>query len=465
MPCRHNAVGKWYKTTPVREPHSIVAAAALPKEVKSVSQSKAHCSFCGQEQSPDLPLIAGEAGHICEECVRLASQVVGSWGRKRAAAKPLRNLLKPVELKAQLDRYIIGQELAKETLAVAVYTHFKRLSMEQSSPRMPVCAQDVEIEKSNILLLGPSGTGKTLLASTLARVVGVPIVTADATTLTQAGYVGDDVESILGRLVDAAEGNLELAEWGIVYIDEIDKLARAGESSHGTRDVSGEGVQQALLKLVEGARVKLSAKGAKGQGGDLLLDTRNILFIAGGAFAGMESLLERRLGSGRGGIGFHVEPATPGKDHDPMRVFETVRPDDLRQFGLIPEFIGRFPIITALHDLDESVLQRVLTEPHNALVRQYQRLFQFEGVELTFTKEALCLIARQAIERGTGARGLRAVLEGLLRKAMYDIPSIEGAKQCLVNEQAVMGTREVTILTDTQRYPEDAALTQPRSLG
>lgn len=430
-----------------------------------MSQSKAHCSFCGQEQSPDLPLIAGEAGHICEECVRLASQVVGSWGRKRAAAKPLQNLLKPAELKAQLDRYIIGQELAKETLAVAVYTHFKRLSMEQSSPTMPVCAQDVEIEKSNILLLGPSGTGKTLLASTLARVVGVPIVIADATTLTQAGYVGDDVESILARLVDAAEGNLELAEWGIVYIDEIDKLARAGESSHGTRDVSGEGVQQALLKLVEGARVKLSAKGAKGQGAELSLDTRNILFIAGGAFAGMERLLEKRLGGQRRGIGFHADYAEATPEGDRLRLFDAVQPDDLRHFGLIPEFIGRFPIITALHDLDESALLRILTEPRNALVRQYQRLFQFEGVELSFSEESLRLIARQAIERGTGARGLRAVLEGLLRKAMYDIPSLEGASQCLVDEQVVMGTREVAILTDTQGHPADAALTQSSPAG
>jgi ATP-dependent Clp protease ATP-binding subunit ClpX len=425
-----------------------MAVSPLPGEVKPVSQRKAHCSFCGQEQSPDLPLIAGEEGHICEECVRLASQVVGSWGRKRAAAKPLQNLLKPVELKAQLDRYIIGQDLAKETLAVAVYNHFKRLSMEQAGPQMPVCNPDVEIEKSNILLLGPSGTGKTLLASTLARIVGVPIVIADATTLTQAGYVGDDVESILARLVDSAEGNLELAEWGIVYIDEIDKLARAGESSHGTRDVSGEGVQQALLKLVEGARVKLSAKGAKGQGGDLLLDTRHILFIAGGAFAGMEGLLEKRLGSGGAGIGFHAEPAAAGPGYDPACLFEQVQPDDLRHFGLIPEFIGRFPVITALHELDEPALLRILTEPRNALIRQYQRLFEFEGVKLEFTAEALCLIARQAIERGTGARGLRAVLEGLLRRIMYEIPSIQGVTGCLVDEQVVLGTGEPTLVAD-----------------
>ncbi|MES9813448.1 MAG: ATP-dependent Clp protease ATP-binding subunit ClpX [Candidatus Thiodiazotropha sp.] len=339
-----------------------------------MNNTKAHCSFCGQTQGPDIPLIAGEEGHICEECVRLASQVVGSWGRKRAAAKPLQNLLKPVELKEQLNRYVIGQELAKETLAVAVYNHYKRLSMENESPRMQVNEQDVEIEKSNILLLGPSGTGKTLLASTLARIVGVPFVIADATTLTQAGYVGEDVESILTRLLDSAEGNRELAEWGIVYIDEVDKLARAGETSHGTRDVSGEGVQQALLKLVEGAKIKLNLKGRKEQAGEQLVDTRNILFIVGGAFAGLEKLLAKRLDSGNRGIGFHVDLSEPDKAYDQMRLFEEVQPDDLRHFGLIPEFIGRFPVITALHDLDEQALVQILTEPRNALAPIFHAL-------------------------------------------------------------------------------------------
>ncbi|MES9840077.1 MAG: ATP-dependent Clp protease ATP-binding subunit ClpX [Candidatus Thiodiazotropha endolucinida] len=410
-----------------------------------MASAKAHCSFCGQEQGPDFPLIAGEEGHICEECVRLASQVVGSWGRKRAAAKPLQNLLKPAELKAELDRYIVGQDLAKETLAVAVYNHFKRLSMESENPKMKVGDLDVEIEKSNILLLGPSGTGKTLLASTLARVVGVPIVIADATTLTQAGYVGDDVESILARLMDSAEGNRELAEWGIVYIDEIDKLARAGESSHGTRDVSGEGVQQALLKLVEGSKIRLSAKGRKEQGDEQQIDTRNILFIVGGAFAGLEKLLAKRLDSRSKGIGFHVDFADPKQAYDQLRLFEEVQPDDLRHFGLIPEFIGRFPVITALHDLDESALVKILTEPRNALIKQYQRLFEFEGVKLAFTTEALNSIAKQAIDRGTGARGLRGVLEGLLRKVMYDMPSIEGASCCLVDEETANGDIPVSL--------------------
>jgi len=403
------------------------------------SGEKAYCSFCGLEQGPDVPLIAGEDGHICEECVRLAAQVVGSWGRKRAASKPLKNLLKPIELKETLDQYVIGQDLAKETLAVAIYNHYKRLKMENDSPKMRVSTNEVEVEKSNILLLGPSGTGKTLLASTLAKVVGVPFVIADATTLTQAGYVGEDVESILARLMDSAEGNKELAEWGIVYIDEIDKLARAGESSHGTRDVSGEGVQQALLKLVEGSKIKLSAKGRKDFSEDITIDTRNILFIAGGAFAGLEKLLEKRVQpEDKRGIGFHVDLSDPGKAYDQMKLFEEVEPDDLRHFGLIPEFIGRFPVITALHDLDEAALVKILTEPRNALVRQYQLLFQYEGIELTFSEEALSAIANKAIERGAGARGLRGVMEGLLRKAMYTAPSLENIDAYEIDKEDVL---------------------------
>ncbi len=414
-----------------------------------MKNQKAHCSFCGQEQGPNIPLIAGEEGHICEECVRLASQVVGSWGRKRAASKPLQNLLKPAELKSKLDEYIIGQDLGKETLAVAVYNHYKRLQMENQPDSMDVKKVEIEIDKSNILLLGPSGTGKTLLASTLARIVGVPFVIADATTLTQAGYVGEDVESILTRLMDSAEGNKELAEWGIVYIDEIDKLAKAGESSHGTRDVSGEGVQQALLKLIEGTKIKLSGKGRKDQQGDQLIDTRNILFIAGGAFSGIEKILQSRLGGANRGIGFNVDLSEPRKAYDQLKLLEEVQPDDLRHFGLIPEFIGRFPVITALHDLDEHALVKILTEPKNALVKQYKRLFEFEGVELEFTSDALTAIALLAIKRGTGARGLRGVMEGLLRKVMFEMPTIEDATHCLVDEEAVNGEAELTVIGST----------------
>lgn len=406
---------------------------------------KAHCSFCGQQQGPDIPLIAGEEGHICEECVRLASQVVNSWGRKRAAFKPLQNLLIPKELKGKLDEYVIGQDLSKETLSVAIYNHYKRLQIENSQMEGMGSTREVEIEKSNILLLGPSGTGKTLLASTLARIVGVPFVIADATTLTQAGYVGEDVDSIISRLMDSAEGNRELAEWGIVYIDEIDKLARASESSNGTRDVSGEGVQQALLKLVEGTQLKLGGKGRKDSNAENVINTRNILFIAGGAFAGLDKLLEKRMQKGQRSIGFHADFSD--QDLDTLHLLEQVQADDLRQFGLIPEFIGRFPVITGLHDLDEKALVRILTEPRNALVRQFQKLFEFEGVALDFTESALTEIAQQAIARGTGARGLRGVMETLLRKVMFEMPG-QQATSCLVDEQAVRGEKALAIASN-----------------
>jgi ATP-dependent Clp protease ATP-binding subunit ClpX len=420
-----------------------------------MSDHKKHCSFCGVEQGPENPLIAGIEGHICEECVRLASQVVASWGRRRTATKPFQNMLKPKQLKDELDRYVIGQELAKETLSVAVYNHYKRLNMESQDLQMSASEAEVEIEKSNILLLGPSGTGKTLLASTLARIVGVPFVIADATTLTQAGYVGEDVESIVVRLLDSADGNRELAEWGIIYIDEIDKLARTAESSQGTRDVSGEGVQQALLKLVEGTQVKISAKGRK-EPGDVILSTRNILFIAGGAFAGLEQQLEKRMNKGKGGIGFHVDLSDTTNSYDQLKIFEEVRPDDLRHFGLIPEFVGRFPVITALHDLDEQALVSILTQPRNALTRQYQRLFDFEGVNLEFTETALAAIAREAMSRGTGARGLRAVMEGMLRKVMFDVPSIEGAKQCLIDELQVSDHSKISIELDDMQQEQSS---------
>jgi ATP-dependent Clp protease ATP-binding subunit ClpX len=405
-----------------------------------MNESVHSCSFCGASQGADTPLIAGIDGHICEACVALAHQVVSSWGRTRALTGPLKAPPKPIEIKEQLDRYVIGQESAKECLAVAVYNHYKRLAAEANHPRRALDDDDrVEIDKSNILMLGPSGTGKTLLASTLARIVGVPFVIADATTLTQAGYVGEDVESILARLLDAANGNREVAEWGIVYIDEVDKLARAGENSHGTRDVSGEGVQQALLKLVEGTQVKLGGKGRKESAEAQLIDTRNILFIVGGAFAGLERVLERRLAPRHAGIGFHSEPRERGRKAPEGRLYEQTHPDDLRHFGLIPEFIGRFPVLVALHDLDEAALVRILTEPRNALVRQFQQLFAFEGVRLELEPEALTAVARKAIARGTGARGLRSVLEGLLQRPMFELPSMTGLEACRVDAAAVNG--------------------------
>jgi ATP-dependent Clp protease ATP-binding subunit ClpX len=402
------------------------------------------CSFCATEQSPDVPLIAGLEGHICESCAKLANQVISSWGRKRAATKPLNKPPVPQEIKKLLDSYVIGQDMAKETLSVAVYNHYKRLSAESQESMINMGGDDVEIDKSNILLLGPSGTGKTLLASTMARIVGVPFVIADATTLTQAGYVGEDVESILHRLIDAAEGNVGLAEWGIVYLDEVDKLARSNESSHGTRDVSGEGVQQALLKLVEGSSVRLTGKGqGKDRGESATIDTRNILFIAGGAFSGLENIMKRRMQPEKNSIGFNAPVVKVVKEENVDNSFEGVRPEDLKHFGLIPEYIGRFPVIAQLEELNEETLVKILTEPKNALLRQYQRLFKYDGVELEFTPDAMLSIAKQALEHGTGARGLRGVLEKLLQKTMFDLPSLNNIERCVVEHSDESSNLEI----------------------
>ncbi|HEY8095375.1 MAG TPA: ATP-dependent Clp protease ATP-binding subunit ClpX [Methylobacter sp.] len=404
-----------------------------------------HCSFCGIEQSASVPLIAGSEGTICGACVLLANQVVSNWSRKKELSEMQGALPIPAKIKEHLDRYIIGQHLAKEILAVAVYNHYKRLKHESGDVGLGEFDKDVEIGKSNILLIGPSGTGKTLLASTLAKIVGVPFVIADATTLTQAGYVGDDVENILVRLLDVADGNMTNAEWGIVYLDEIDKIARSPEQQTGTRDVSGEGVQQALLRLVEGSHVKIPAKG-RNKDGEITMDTRNILFIAGGSFPGLEKHVEKRLVPGNSAIGFHAEVNNPDKKPALEDMLNATQPSDLRKFGLIPEFIGRFPVLAPLEPLDVDALIQVLTEPKNALVRQYQQLFAYEGVELKFEQDALIEIAKKAIERETGARGLRSIMEQILRKTMFDIPSVDDVEQCIVDANVVKGEGEIKLI-------------------
>jgi ATP-dependent Clp protease ATP-binding subunit ClpX len=405
-----------------------------------------HCSFCGIAQSSSVPLIAGADGTICGACVLLAHQVVTNWSRKKELSEMQGPLPTPAKIKAHLDQYVIGQHLAKEILAVAVYNHYKRLKHESGDAGLGDYDKDVEIGKSNILLIGPSGTGKTLLASTLAKIVGVPFVVADATTLTQAGYVGDDVENILVRLLDVAEGNMANAEWGIVYIDEVDKIARSTEQQTGTRDVSGEGVQQALLRLVEGAHVKINSKGQRNKDGDTMIDTRNILFIAGGSFPGLEKHVEKRLLPSNSAIGFHADVSNPNDKPSLEAMLNATQPSDLRKFGLIPEFIGRFPVLAPLAPLDVDALIQVLTEPKNALVRQYQQLFAYEGVELTFEQDALVEIAQKAIERETGARGLRSIMEQILRRTMFDIPSVDDVEQCIVAADVVKGEGEIKLV-------------------